>query len=188
MSEDMGMAWRMGGQRGSAACTMALSTPHRVVVRIARPGSAAGTLHRRAPGMSCAAHRKAVRRARGRAWSTPHRVFVRIARQGSGAGTGCRTVGRERLRASPQTPWRVASTVLRMAVRGRKPDTEWHYGLEWAPPSGWIVRIFPLATSQCHPGTKPSLLGITCETDCFWVKRPHFQKISPGKWVVCVYI
>ena len=54
--------------------------------------------------------------------------------------------------------------------------------------SGWIVRIFPLATSQCHPGTKPSLLGITCETDCFWVKRPHFQKISPGKWVVCVCI
>ena len=74
----------------------------------------------------------------------------------------------------------------------RKPRNRtrgWHYGLKLAPPLlDELSEFSPWQQAQCHPGTKPSLLGISCETEFFWVKRPLFQKISAGKWVVCVCI
>ena len=178
MSEDMGMAWRMGGQRcvhdglvntaqGSCAsqgpgarralCTAAL--PGCRAQRIARQcGGHEGGPGQHRTGFSCASQGKA-------AWRV--RVVVRWA------GSAC---GRRR---RPRGVW-------------RRQCCGWPFGggMVWNEHHrvDGLSEFSPWQQAQCHPGTKPSLLGITCETDCFWVKRPHFQKISAGKWVVCVYI
>jgi hypothetical protein len=83
VSEDMGMAWRMGGQRGSAACTMALSTPHRVVVRIQGPGARRALCTAALPG--CRAQRIAGQCGGHEGGPGQHRTGFSCASQGKAA-------------------------------------------------------------------------------------------------------
>ena len=160
-------------------------------------------------GLSCASQGPGARRALCTA-ALPGCRAQRIARQCGGheggpgqhrTGFSCASQGKAAWRVRVVVRWAGSACGRRRRPRGvwRRQCCGWPFGGGNRTQNGTMVwnehhrvdglsEFSPWQQAQCHPGTKPSLLGITCETDCFWVKRPHFQKISPGKWVVCVYI